>query len=250
MIADRPFVAGGYVWTGFDYKGEPTPFSWPDINSNFGAMDECGFPKDAYYYYQSVWGDAPMVYLFPHWNWAGKEGQPVDVWAYSTADEVELLLNGKSLGVEQMPRNGHVHWLVPYAPGTLTARGVRGGQIIATDTVQTTGAPAGLKLTTDRAALSADGEDVTMVEVDVVDAAGRIVPTASNAVTFTLTGRGRIAGVGNGDPTCHEPDQADQRSAFQGKCLVVVGTGETPGQMTLTAASPGLQSAFLHFTSR
>jgi beta-galactosidase len=248
-IADRPYVAGGFVWTGFDYKGEPTPFGWPDINSNFGVMDECGFPKDTYYYYQSVWGDKPTVHLLPHWNWAGKEGQTIDVWAYSNADSVELSLNGKSLGVEDMPKNGHVHWLVPYVPGTLEARGLRGGQVIAVDTVQTTGAPAGLKLTTDRTTLSANGEDVTMVEVDVVDAEGRIVPTANNLVTFHLSGAGRIAGVGNGDPSCHQPDQAAYRSAFNGKCLVIAGAGETPGVMTLTAASPGLRRAALNLKS-
>ena len=248
-IADRPYVAGGYVWTGFDYKGEPTPFGWPDINSNFGAMDECGFPKDAYYYYQSVWGDRPMVHVFPHWNWAGKEGQPIDVWAYSNTDSVELFLNGKSLGVQEMPKNGHVHWSVPYAPGTLEARGLRGGQIIATDTVQTTGVPAALKLTTDRTRLSADGEDVTMVEVDVVDAQGRIVPTAGNLVTFTLTGAGNIAGVGNGDPSSHEPDQGNSRSAFGGKCLVIIGADGTPGTIHLKAAAPGLQSASLALRS-
>ncbi len=244
-IADRSFVAGGYVWTGFDYKGEPTPFNWPDINSNFGVMDECGFPKDTYYYYQSVWGDKPVVHVFPHWNWAGQEGKPVDVWAYSNADSVELFLNGKSLGVQQMPKNGHVHWLVPYAPGTLEARGIQGGKVMATDKVETTGPPAGLKLTTDRTKLTADGEDVTMVEVDVVDAEGRIAPTANNLVTFTLSGAGRIAGVGNGDPSCHEPDQANSRSAFGGKCLVIVGAGDKPGHLTLTARSPGLQSAAL-----
>ncbi len=244
-IADRPFVAGGYVWTGFDYKGEPTPFGWPDINSNFGVMDECGFPKDTYYYYQSVWGDQPVVHVFPHWNWAGQEGKPVDVWAYSNADSVELFLNGKSLGIQPMPKNGHVHWSVPYAPGTLEARGISGGSVTATDQVETTGPPAALKLTTDRTKLTADGEDVTMVEVDVVDAQGRIVPDASNLVTFGLSGAGRIAGVGNGDPSCHEPDQAHSRSAFQGKCLVIVGAGGTPGRLTLSARAPGLRSASL-----
>ncbi len=253
-IADRPYVAGGFVWTSFDYKGEPTPFGWPDINSNFGVMDECGFPKDTYYYYQSVWGDRPMVHLFPHWNWAGKEGQPVDVWAYSNAQYVDLTLNGKSLGEKQMPKNGHVHWSVPYAPGTLEAHAYSGiareRQEIAADKVEMTSAPTALKLTTDRTTLTADGEDITMVEVDVVDAAGRTVPTASNLVTFSLTGAGRIAGVGNGDPSCHEPDQAGTRSAFGGKCLVIIGAGETAGQMTLTAASPGLQSASLHLVGR
>ncbi len=247
-IADRPFVAGGYVWTGFDYKGEPTPFGWPDINSNFGAMDECGFPKDAYYYYQSVWDDQPMVHVFPHWNWARQEGKPVDVWAYSNAGRVELLLNGKSLGAKAMPRNGHVHWSVPYTPGTLEARAASRGQVTATDKVETTGPPAALKLTTDRTTLTADGEDVTMVEVDVVDAAGRVVPTASNLVTFSLLGGGRIAGVGNGDPVSHEPDQASRRSVFGGKCLVIVGAGDAPAGLALTARSPGLQSAALRIS--
>ena len=165
-IADRPFVAGGFVWTGFDYKGEPTPFGWPDINSNFGIMDECGFPKDAYYYYQSVWGDKPMVHVLPHWNWAGKERQPMDVWAYSNGAQVELLLNGKSLGRKDMPKNGHVNWTVPYAPGTLEARAYdAGGKLFASDNVETTGPAASLRLTTDRTTLTPDGEDVTMVDV-------------------------------------------------------------------------------------
>ena len=245
-IADRPFVAGGYVWTGFDYKGEPTPFGWPDINSNFGIMDECGFPKDAYYYYQSVWGDKPMVHVLPHWNWTGKEGQPIDVWAYSNAARVEVLLNGASLGAKDMPRNSHLSWSVPYAPGTLEARGFdASGKVIATDRVETTSAPAGLRLTTDRTALTADGEDLTMVEVDIVDAQGRIVPTADNLVTFSVTGAGHVAGVGNGDPTNHEPDKAVYRHAFNGKCLVIVGAGERAGSISLTAFASGLKSASL-----
>ena len=245
-IADRPFVAGGYVWTGFDYKGEPTPFGWPDINSNFGIMDQCGFPKDAYYYYQSVWGDKPMVHVLPHWNWTGKEGQPIDVWAYSNAARVEVLLNGASLGAKDMPRNGHLSWSVPYAPGTLEARGFdASGKVIATDRVETTSAPAGLRLTTDRTALTADGEDLTMVEVDIVDAQGRIVPTADNLVTFSVTGAGHIAGVGNGDPTNHEPDKAVYRHAFNGKCLVIVGAEERAGSISLTAFASGLKSASL-----
>ena len=245
-IADRPFVAGGYVWTGFDYKGEPTPFGWPDVNSNFGIMDQCGFPKDSYYYYQSVWGDKPIVHVLPHWNWAGKEGQPIDVWAYSNAARVELFLNGASLGAKDMPKNGHLSWAVPYAPGTLEARGVdASGKVIATDKVETAGAPAGLRLATDRTALTADGEDLTMVEVDVVDAQGRIVPTADNLVTFQVTGAGQVAGVGNGDPTSHEPDKAVYRHAFNGKCLVIVGAGERPGSISLSAASAGLKGAAL-----
>lgn len=248
-IADRPFVAGGFVWTGFDYKGEPTPFGWPDINSNFGIMDECGFPKDAYYYYQSVWGDKPVVHVLPHWNWASKEGQPIDVWAYSNALRVELFLNGASLGIQSMPKNGHVHWSVPYAPGTLTAKAYVGNIPVATDTVETTGAPAALRLTTDRTTLTPDGEDMTMIAVDIIDAQGHVVPTADNKVSFTVTGAAHIAGVGNGDPSCHEPDKAASRSAFNGHCLVIVGAGETPGSIHLIASSPGLKAAALSLAS-
>jgi len=245
-IADRPFVAGGYVWTGFDYKGEPTPFGWPDVNSNFGVMDQCGFPKDSYYYYQAVWGDKPVVHVLPHWNWAGKEGQSIDVWAYSNAARVELLLNGASLGAKDMLPNGHLSWSVPYAAGTLEARGVdAAGKVVATDKVETTGAPAALRLTTDRTALTADGEDLTMVEVDVVDAQGRIVPTADNLVTFQVTGAGHVAGVGNGNPSDHGPDKAFYRHAFGGKCLVIVGAGEQPGSISLTAVASGLKGAGL-----
>lgn len=248
-IAERPYVFGGFVWTGFDYKGEPTPFAWPDVNSNFGILDQCGFPKDVYYYYQSVWGSKPMVHLLPHWNWAGKEGQPIDVWAYSNAAKVELFLNGQSLGAKVMPQNGHLSWPVPYAPGTLSARAFdAAGTLIAQDTVETTGSPAALSLSTDRTVLTADGEDLTMIEVDVRDAQGRIVPTADNMVSFTLSGPGRIAGVGNGDPSCHEPDQASSRSAFHGKCLVIVGANDAPGSLTLTANAPGLKPATLRLS--
>ena len=250
-IAERPYVFGGFVWTGFDYKGETTPFGWPDINSHFGIMDTCGFPKDSYYYYQSVWGNTPIVHVFPHWNWAGQEGKPMDVWVYSNAARVELSLNGTSLGTKDMPKNGHLSWSVPYAPGRLTARGYEaGGKISAQDTVETTGPPAALKLSTDRMALTADGEDVSMVEVDVVDAQGRIVPTAENRVSFQIRGAGRLAGVGNGNPSDHDPDQANFRSAFQGKCLVIVGAGERPGSVRLSASSPGLASAALSFQVR
>ncbi len=248
-IADKPYVFGGFVWTGFDYKGEPTPFGWPDVNSNFGILDQCGFPKDAYYYYQSVWGDKPMVHLLPHWNWAGKEGQPIDVWAYSNAARVELLLNGVSLGAKEMPKNSHLSWSVPYAPGTLSARAYdAAGTLMAQDRVETTGAPTALSLSTDRTTLTADGEDLTLIEVDVRDAQGRIVPTAGNLVSFTLTGPGRIAGVGNGNPSSHEPDQASSRSAFNGKCLVIVGASDAPGDLLLTARAPGLKPATLRLS--
>ena len=242
-------MAGGYVWTGFDYKGEPTPFVWPDINSNFGIMDMCGFPKDSYYYYQAWWGDKATVHLLPHWNWAGHEGQNIRVWAYGNGDRVELFLNGKSIGAQPMPKYGHVEWEVPYAAGKLEARSYAGGNLVAVDTVETTGVPAALRLTTDRKKLTADSEDITMVTVDVLDAKGRIVPVADNQISFTLTGAGQIRGVGNGDPTCHEPDQASSRSAFKGRCMVLVGANDQTGGIELTASAPGLKSASLRFRS-
>jgi beta-galactosidase len=245
-IATRDFVAGGFVWTGFDYKGETTPYGWPDVNSHFGIIDIAGFPKDNYYWYQAWWGDKPVVHIFPHWNWQGKEGQPIDVWCYSNAASVELILNGQSLGTKQMPAYGHVDWSVNYQPGTLIARGYdSSGKLIGTDSVQTTGAPVELKLTTERTTLTADGEDATIVDVAVVDSQGRVVPTASNPVKFSIKGSAHLDGVGNGDPACHEPDRASQRSAFNGLCMVIVQANEAGGPATLMATSPGLKGATL-----
>lgn len=249
-IAEQPWNAGGFVWTGFDYRGEPTPYGWPCVNSHFGILDMCGFPKDNFFYYQSVWGEKPMVHVLPHWNWPGQDGQEKVVWAYSNADHVELFLNGKSLGAQDVPRNGHVEWRVPYVPGTLEARAVTDGKVVATDKVETTGPPASVRLAPDRVKISADGEDVSIVAVSVLDAKGRVVPVADNLVTFTLSGPGQIAGVGNGDPSSHEPDKASQRHAFNGHCLVIVQSGDKAGTLKLVAASPGLPSATLTVQAR
>ncbi len=249
-LAERPFMAGGFVWTGFDYKGEPTPYGWPCINSHFGIMDICGFPKDTYYYYKSWWGDRPVAHILPHWNWPGKEGQPIDVWVHSNCERVELFLSGKSLGAQEMPRNGHLEWKVPYAPGRLEARGYNGSTEAATDVVETTGPPARLRLETDRTLLNADGEDLAVVQVAVVDAQGRVVPIADNEVTFAVGGQGSVGGVGNGDPSSHEPDKASQRHALNGLCMVLVRAGDRAGGITLTATSPGLAPAHLSFRSR
>ena len=250
-IADRPFVAGGYVWTGFDYKGEPTPFGWPDINSNFGIMDECGFPKDAYYYYQSWWCDQPIVHVFPHWNWPGQEGKPIDVWVHSNAVKVKLTLNNVSLGVKNMPRNGHLQWTVPYAPGRLTATGYdANGKILATDAVETTGVPIQIKLRPDRVTMNADGEDVILITAAFLDAKGRVVPYANGNVTFTANGAGVVVGVGNGDPSDHDPDRAAHRKAFHGLCLAVVQAKERGGKITFTANAPGLKSAVVTLNAK
>jgi beta-galactosidase len=214
-FADRPWLSGGFVWTGFDYRGEPTPYAWPCINSHFGVLDVCGFPKDNFYYYQSWWTTNIVLHLLPHWNWLGKEGQEIRVDALSNCDEVELFLNGQSLGKQAMKRNSKLSWQVKYAPGTLSAKGFNGGKVVAETKVETTGEPAAIQLTPNRATINADGEDVSVFTVCVTDAQGRVVPTASNRISFELSGAGKILGVGNGDPSCHEPDTFVPRPAVK-----------------------------------
>jgi beta-galactosidase len=216
--AARAWLAGGFVWTGFDYRGEPTPYAWPCINSHFGILDTCGFPKDLFYYYKAWWGTEPVLHLFPHWNWQGREGRDVEVWCHSNLDRVELYLNGTSLGAKDVPRNGHVAWMVPYAPGTLEARGFKNNARMLTEMRRTTGAPEWVALRPDREGIDANGEDVCVVAVEIHDASGLVVPTADNAVTFRVTGTGKLIGVGNGDPSSHESDKGDTRRAFNGLC--------------------------------
>jgi beta-galactosidase len=207
FFADRPWLSGGFVWTGFDYRGEPTPYGWPCINSHFGVLDVCGFPKDNFYYYQSWWMTNTVLHLLPHWNWAGKEGQEIRVDALSNCKQVELFLNGQSLGKQTMQPNSKLSWQVKYAPGTLSAKGFDdAGNVITETKVETTGEPAAVQLTPNRTTINADGEDVSVITVSVTDAQGRIVPTAGNKINFAIEGAGKILGVGNGDPSCHEPD--------------------------------------------
>jgi beta-galactosidase len=206
FFAERPYLAGLCYWTGFDYRGEETPFEYPAISSQFGILDTCGFPKDSFYYLKAWWMDEPMVHIFPHWNWPGKEGQEIVVKCFSNCGEVELFLNGKSLSRKTMEKNGHLEWKVNCEPGTLLARGYKDGKEIAADTVETTGEPAAVQLIPDRATIKADGEDVSVITVQINDAKGRFMPIAGNEIVFALQGPARIIGVGNGDPSSHEPD--------------------------------------------
>jgi beta-galactosidase len=247
--AARPWLSGAFVWTGFDYRGEPTPYSWPVISSHFGILDTCGFPKDNFYFYQAWWTDEPVLHILPHWNWPGKEGQEIEVWVHSNFEAVELFLNGQSLGKKDMPRLSHLEWRVKYAPGKLEARGYKNGKVAATTTVETTGAPAKLVLTTDRKSINADGENVAVVNVSAVDAQGREVPTASNLVKFEISGA-NIIGVGNGDPSCHEADKGSERSLFNGLAQVIVQSTKNSGQIKLIAQSDGLQSTTLTLSSK
>jgi len=234
-----PFLSGMFIWQGIDYLGEPTPYEWPARSSYFGVVDLAGFPKDPYYLYQSVWTTRPMLHVFPHWNWA--PGQTIDVWAYTNAAEVELFLNGASLGAKQKPEQvSHLMWRVAYTPGTLRAVARTGeGRVVATQEVKTAGVPARVALAPDRGTIHADGNDLSFVTVTVEDSAGVPVPTAEPLVRFRVAGDARIVGVDNGDQISHEPFQADHVRLFEGKALVIIRGGRTPGTVTLTATAEG-----------
>jgi beta-galactosidase len=249
-VAERAFVAGSFVWTGFDYRGEPSPYDWPCISSHFGILDTCGFPKDAYWYYKAWWGSEPLVHVFPHWTWPGREGQDIDVWCYSNCERVELFVNGQSAGARDMPRWGHVAWKVKYAPGALEVHGITGGKVVTTDKVETTGAPASIRISPDRAEIMADNEDLSVVRVAILDDAGRLCPNADNEVVFSVKGPARVVGVGNGDPSSHEPDNASQRRAYHGYCAVFVQSTSKAGGFRLTASSAGLKTASALLRSR
>jgi beta-galactosidase len=247
--AVRPWVAGLFTWTGFDYRGEETPFWWPAISSQFGILDTCGFPKDNFYFYQSCYLDRPVLHLFPHWNWPGREGQPIEVWCYGNCETVELFLNGQSLGRKPMGPYSHLAWTVNYAPGLLLARGYRDGKEIIADQVETTGAPAAIVLTPHKSTIKADSQDAAIITVQANDAQGRAVPTAANEIAFEIAGPARIIGVGNGDPSSQEPDQymagGWKRSLFSGLAQVIVRSTGQPGEITLTATAKDLSPAVL-----
>ena len=242
LFYNNSWSSGGFNWTGFDYRGEPTPFtSWPSISSHFGVMDACGFPKDLYYYYQANWSPKTVLHVFPHWNWS-TPGQIINVWAYGNCQAVELFTNGVSLGRQTLNVRGHVSWNVPYSAGTLQAVGYNNSVAVITNTVVTTGTPAAIALWPDRSTILADGRDVSLVTVAALDSQGRVVPTATNNISFSITG-GTIIGVGNGDPSSHEADKASsQRKVFNGFAQVIVQSTNQPGSITLTATAAGLTS--------
>lgn len=243
LAAESDFWLGGFIWTGFDYRGEPTPYQWPNISSHFGVMDMCGFPKNLYYYYQGWWTDQDVLHISPHWNWRDKRGQPIDVWVNSNADDVELFLNGKSLGKQEMKRNGHLQWTVNYEPGKLEAIAYKKGKKL-TAKVETTGTPTEVVLTPYKTTMLADGLDVSVINVTVVDREGREVPDADNLIRFAIEGEGKIIGVGNGDPSSHEPDQcvdgAWQRRLFNGKAQFIVKGSLKADIIKIEATAAGL----------
>ena len=237
------FLSGMFIWTGFDYLGEPTPYSWPSRSSYFGIIDLAGFPKDVYYMYQSEWTNKTVLHIFPHWNW--EPGKTVDVWAfYNHADEVELYLNGKSVGIKKKTGDDlHVMWRLKYEPGTLKAVSRKNGKVVLTQEIHTTGKPAKIELIADRKTIKADGKDLSFITVKILDKDGNVVPDAANLVNFKINGEAFIAGVDNGDPVSHDSFKVDYRKAFNGLALAIVQAKEKAGNITFTATSKGLQTA-------
>lgn len=243
-VKNNDFISGQYVWTGFDYLGEPTPYGWPARSSYFGIVDLAGFPKDVYYLYQSEWHpEKKVLHLFPHWNWA--PGQDIDMWAYyNNADEVELFVNGESQGVRTKGKDDfHVVWRVKYEPGVVKVVSRKDGKTVLEKEIHTAGEPAQIRLTADRNEIKSDGRDLSFVTVEVLDKDGNLCPNADNQIMFDVQGAGFIAGVDNGSPVSMEKFKADHRKAFYGKCLVVVQSDGKSGGIKLTATSEGLKTA-------
>ena len=249
FYAERPWAAGLFYWTGFDYRGEPNPLKYPSHDSEFGILDYCGFWKDEAWYLKSWWTDEPTLHVFPHWNLQGHEGEEVELWAYSNCDEVELTVNGKNLGRQTMPKNGHLKWKATYQPGRVVATGYKNGKRILTQTIVTTKPASKVVLKADRHQICADGRDVAVVTVEIQDAQGRVVPDACPMLTLSLEGDGHILGVGNGDPAylgedhprtedCHQ----FQIPAFNGLAQVLIQSRKTPAQLTLNCTGDDLKS--------
>jgi beta-galactosidase len=242
MIAERPFLAGGFAWTGFDYRGEPQPLEWPATGSSFGIMDLCGFPKTAYYIRQALWiNDKPILHMIPHWNWPGREGQLIKVMAITNADNVALSLNGKPIGEKRVDKYEMVTWDVPYSPGKLEAVAFKEGAEVGRHIVETAGPPVALRLVADRPTLAGDGTDSQPVTVEAVDAQGRVVPTATMLAEFAVSGPGTIIGVGNGDPNDHDPEKSNRRRLFNGLAQVILQSApSSSGRLILHATADRL----------
>jgi beta-galactosidase len=250
IIKKYNFLSGQYIWTGFDYIGEPTPYPWPARSSYFGIIDLAGFPKDSYYMYQSEWTAKPVLHIFPHWNW--KKGETVDVWAYyNQADEVELFLNDKSLGVKRKQGDDlHVMWRIMYEPGTLRAVSRKNGNMVLTSIVKTAGQPAAIILKTDRKTINSTNDDLSFVTAVIVDAAGNPVPGAENRIRFRTSGVGTVIATDNGSETSMESFQSPDHHAFNGLCLAVIQTNGKAGNIKLTATSDGLPASNIIITAK
>lgn len=243
IVSGNDFVSGQFVWTGFDYLGEPSPYGWPARSSYFGLVDLAGIPKDSYYLFQSEWSDASVLHLFPHWNWT--PGQDVDMWCYyNDADSVELVVNGKSAGFSKKTGSRrHAEWRVRYEPGMVEAVAWKDGKAVRRKTIRTAGIPAQIRLTPDRREIAADGRDLSYVTVEILDKDGNLCPNADNLVKFEVEGSGFIAGVDNGSQTSMERFKDNKRKAFYGKCMLVVRNNGKAGRISVRAVAEGLKEA-------
>ena len=251
---ERPWAAGLFYWTGFDYRGEPNPLEFPAHDSEFGILDYCGFWKDEAWYLKAWWTDEPVLHIFPHWNLQGHEGEEIELWAYSNCDEVELTVNGQKLGRQPMPKNGHLTWKAVYQPGRVVAVGYKNGKRIMTETIETTKPAYKTVLKADRQTITADGRDLAVITVEVQDQKGRVVPDACTMLTLRIEGDGHILGVGNGDPMYLGEDHPKTMDcmefsipAFNGLAQVLVQSMEPsitqhPTPITLTCLSDGLKT--------
>lgn len=241
-VKNNEFMAGCFVWSGFDFLGEPVPYPWPARSSYYGIIDLAGFPKDVYYMYQSEWTTKPVLHIFPHWNWS--VGKTVDVWAYyNNADEVELYLNGRSLGKRKKTKDKlHVIWQVPYSPGTLKAISRKNGKTVLIKEIKTAGKPVRIELKSERKMIMTDGKDLAFVTVRVVDKDGNLVPNADNLIKFRVEGAGFIAGTDNGFQADTMSLKNTNRKAWKGMALVIIQSNGKKGNITLRADSAGLLS--------
>ena len=239
-----------FIWTGFDYLGEPTPYPWPARSSYFGIVDLAGFPKDAYYLYQSQWTNKTMLHLFPHWNW--KPGQVIDIWAYyNNADEVELFVNGKSQGVKRKAAGElHVMWRTQFEPGVIKAVSRKDGKVVLTQEKRTAGAAAKLVLQADRKAIQANGDDLAFVTIRVEDKDGNLVPDATHNIRFEVSGAGKLAGVDNGWQTDLTSFKGSEKRAFNGLCLAILQSNGKAGNIQLKVSSPGLAGAAISIPAK
>lgn len=243
IVSGNDFVSGQFVWTGFDYLGEPSPYGWPARSSYFGLVDLAGIPKDSYYLFQSEWSDTSVLHLFPHWNWTS--GQDVDMWCYyNDADSVELVVNGKSAGFSKKTGSRrHAEWRVRYEPGMVEAVAWKNGEAVRRKVIRTAGSPAQVRLTPDRREIAADGRDLSYVTVEILDKDGNLCPDADNLVKFEVKGSGFIAGVDNGSQTSMERFKDNKRKAFYGKCMLVVQNNGKAGRISVRAVAEGLKEA-------
>ena len=244
-IALRPWLAGGIMWSAIEYFGETS--GWPFVTSQFGVMDVCRFPKDTFYYYKKLWTSEPVLHIFPHWTWPGREGQPIDIWCYTNCDDVKLYLNGQfQKGIPDFLQQGssfpHLYWTVPYEPGELVAEGKINGKIVCRQKLRTAKKPAKLTVGADRPEIRADNEDLSFMTVRIEDEAGTPVPFADNLIQVRLTGEGRLLGMCSGDPCSHQLPKSGEMYAFNGLCLAIVQSTETPGVIQVKFSSPELTS--------